>query len=333
MNLAAKSSAKKFFKITSTGWNTTTGDEAKRKVEAIYTTAKRTYAPIAYWTPGNIDFNGNTTVRRMSFFAGKNITNVNKVTPETDVPAIYGDWYAPPYNTTRRVNAAGTPIDTPGFGAVGRVCGATQCTQDSNSSADGYRDYDRTTGSKGQLKQFVATSPTSQITFPFDPGNALTDPSSIVDPGLLEEMRTAACEQGNCYNSTTTRPGWSCGQKCTISGWPAQGSIYYADAGGKDVVFQVCSTPLPKGMIIVRNGNFSFNNCNNNGFEGVVIVVGDGTTTGTYTQSGSVQLDGYVSASGDMTLSGSVRPSTTIDFTILNTFYDVDLWSWRELYQ
>ena len=329
-NVAA--AEKKFFKITSTGYSNTAGNGAIRKIEAIYATAKRTYAPIAYWTPKNIDFNGNTTVRKMSFFAGGNITNVSKVTPQTDVPAIYEDWYAPPYNTTRRVNASGTPIVTPGFGAVGLVCGATQCTADGNSVADGYRDYDRTTRFKGQQKRFVATAtdPANQITFPFNPGDALADPSQIVDPGLLEEMRTAACEQNNCKNVTSL----PCGQKCNISTWPGPGAIYYLDAGGKDVVFSTCTnTPLPSGILIVSGGNFSFSNCNNNGFEGVIIVVGDGTTTGTYTQAGSVQLDGYVAASGDMKIAGSVSPATTIDYTNLNTFYDVTLWSWRELYQ
>ena len=69
------SKQQKFFKITSTGYDTTAGDGAIRKIEAIYTTAKRTYAPMAYWTPKDIIFTGggNTTVRKMSFFAGENI--------------------------------------------------------------------------------------------------------------------------------------------------------------------------------------------------------------------------------------------------------------------
>jgi hypothetical protein len=68
----------KFFKITSTGYDTTAGNGAKRKIEAIYTTAKRTYAPVAYWTPRSIMFTGggSTTVEKMSFFAGGNISGV-----------------------------------------------------------------------------------------------------------------------------------------------------------------------------------------------------------------------------------------------------------------
>jgi hypothetical protein len=318
---------KKFFKITSTGYDNAAGNGAVRKVEAIYSTAKKTYAPIAYWTPKNIDFNGSTTVRRISFFAGGNITNLKNVTPKTDVPAIYGDWYAPPHNATRRVNSSGTPIETPGFAAVGRVCGATQCTSDSDSAADGYRDYDQTTGAKGQNKRFVAkaTDPSSQITFPFDPGEALSDASKLVDPGLVEEMKAAAADQGNYYSTTGTH---------TISTWPAQGAIYFVD--GANVEFKVNSKnkPLPKGVLVVRNGNFEFSNAfKENGFEGVIIVIGNGSTTGKYTQTGGVPLNGYVAASGDMKLAGSVEPSTTIDYTNLNSFYDVKLWSWRELYQ
>lgn len=48
----------KFFKITSTGYDTPSGDGAVRKIEAIYTTAQRTYAPIAYWSPKNVIFSG-----------------------------------------------------------------------------------------------------------------------------------------------------------------------------------------------------------------------------------------------------------------------------------
>lgn len=65
----------------------------------------------------------------------------------------------------------------------------------------------------------------------------------------------------------------------------------------------------------------------------MIIVIGNGTPTDAYTQTGSVQLNGYVAASGDMKVAGSISPSTTIDYTNLNSFYDVKLWSWRELYQ
>ena len=342
-------SEKKFFKITSTGYDNPTGSGTIRKVEAIYSTAKRTYAPIAYWTPKNIAFDGTSCVKKMSFFAGGNILGAtggnsacgpsaspyasgrfiaDRRTDVTPLPAdaIYGDWYNADRNTNRRVNASGTPLTKVGFGALGLICSSSNpnsCTSDANSVANGYDDYDRTTGTKGQNKRMVATAavptPGDRIAFPFDPGNALADPSSVVDPGLVEEMRVAALEQGNLLTGAQT-----------MNTWPAEGAIVFVEGG--DVTFRVNSTPKAEGVLIVRNGNFTFNN-SSNGFQGVIIVIGNGTTTGTYFQSGGVDLDGYVSASGNIDIRGNVSPSTTIDYTNLNTFYDLKLWSWRERYQ
>ena len=348
----AQASSKKFFKITSTGYDTVAGTGAKRKIEAVFTTSIKTYAPIAFWTPANINFNGSTTVRKMSFFAGGNILNIANVTPDTTSDALYGDWNQPPYNTTPRRKSDGTPYTTPGFGAIGRVCRATTCTSDSDSIADGYRDYDSTTGSKGQNKAFVRNynNPGTQITFPFEEGNALNNPREIVDPGQLDEIRAAA--QGtsgtsHCYSmtpragycsvdaNTTTDIGRIQGGAFTITSWPSQGATVFVE--GTDVEFKVNSpgsTPLPRGILVVKDGNFNFSNAfSRNGFNGVIIVVGNGTTTGQYTQGGNVKLDGYAASSGEMKLSGAVEPSTTIDYLNLNSFYDLKLWSWRELYQ
>src|SRR5215207_9751843 len=59
-----------------------------------------------------------------------------------------------------------------------------------------------------------------------------------------------------------------------------------------------------QGVIIVRNGNLSMANAGgltNSGFEGVVIVIGDGgvdgDNDGRYSQIGRFTLDGYVAAS------------------------------------
>jgi len=337
--LTIPASDRKFFKVTSTGYDNTAGDWAKRKIEAVYTTAKKTYAPIAFWTPKNIEFRGSSaqTVTKMSFFAGNYITGIGGITRNTSFPTLYGDWRVLPYNETPRVKnpADSAPIaNTPGFAAVNRVCNAQGSTC-STSDADGYRDYDSTTGSKGQMKTFVAsaTTPASQITFPFNPGNAIADPSSIVDPGLVEEMRVAAEDQGNYFCPTCPNPNQITGAK-TISTWPAQGATVFVDAGGNTVTYAAVSTPKPAGMLIVRNGNVQMSNTGGTraGFQGVIIVIGNGTTTGTYEQGGQVGLDGYVAASGNMLIRGGIDPNTSLDFTNLNSFYDIKLWSWRELY-
>ncbi len=373
-------SDQKFFKITSTGYDTAAGNGAIRKIEAIYTTAKRTYAPIAYWTPRDIEFAGTKCVKNMSFFAGRNITAVTHgsgcgpdnlygtgkyiahrppttVLPNPPDDAIYGHWQNT-YNPTMRKDASGNPILKVGFGAVGRVCGGscpnpTSGTDIGGTVADGRNDYDRTTGAPttrvteslpgaGQRKKFVGTltDPANQITFPFDEGNALANPSSLVDAALLEEMRAAAAEQNTYVSTTGTHKIGT-----AANPWPGQGATYFVD-GADDVEFVANDATKPKGVIIVRNGNFSFSS-SSTGFQGVIIVIGNGNLTaagacdansganrkGYYTQSGSGQLDGYVAASGCVRITGDVSPSTTIDYTNLNSFYDVKLWSWRELYQ
>ena len=98
-NASVKAEDMKFFKFTSTGYSSADGTGAIRKVEAVYTAATRTYAPVAFWTPGNILFTGggSTTVSKMSFFAGKNIQGVRASAPNSSIadrttPAIYRDW-------------------------------------------------------------------------------------------------------------------------------------------------------------------------------------------------------------------------------------------------
>lgn len=34
-----------------------------------------------------------------------------------------------------------------------------------------------------------------------------------------------------------------------------------------------------------------------------------------------------------MNIHDSINPSSSVDYTNLNQFYDVKLWSWRELYE
>ena len=62
----------------------------------------------------------------------------------------------------------------------------------------------------------------------------------------------------------------------------------------------------------------------------MIIVTGDGVDTGRY--SADAGVEGFVVASGDMTIRGSVSPST-VSPTTRPGFYEVRLWSWRELYE
>jgi hypothetical protein len=62
---------------------------------------------------------------------------------------------------------------------------------------------------------------------------------------------------------------------------------------------------------------------------------GNGADTGRYDSGTGVEgfvVEGFVVAGGDMTIRDSVSPST-VSLTTRPGFYDVRLWSWRELYQ
>jgi hypothetical protein len=56
----------------------------------------------------------------------------------------------------------------------------------------------------------------------------------------------------------------------------------------------------------------------------VIIVTGDGLDTGRY--DGGDNVEGFVVASGDMTIRGNVSPSTE-SLTTRPGFYGVRLWS------
>jgi hypothetical protein len=62
----------------------------------------------------------------------------------------------------------------------------------------------------------------------------------------------------------------------------------------------------------------------------VIIVTGDGVETGRY--SADEGVEGFVVASGDMTIRASVSPSS-VSLTTRPGLYAVRLWSWRELYE
>ncbi len=83
--------------------------------------------------------------------------------------------------------------------------------------------------------------------------------------------------------------------------------------------------------IIIWLGLFECNS--SNGFKGVMIITGNGTTTGTYGSSGNDTVEGFVIADGNMTIRGTVAPFTvTEDLANRPGFFGVKLWSWRECY-
>jgi hypothetical protein len=110
-------------------------------------------------------------------------------------------------------------------------------------------------------------------------------------------------------------------------------TVYFVDAGGAAdfLEFAVGGAPEVRGTLVVRDGNLLVGDFSGL-FRGVIIVTGDGTDTGKYDSGTSGNVEGFVVASGDMTLRGSVSAATG-SLTSRPGFYGVKLWSWRELYE
>lgn len=328
---------KRYFKITSTGNFPADGSGATRTVQAIYYTQPLDY-PTAYYTPSDIDFNGNTNVSGVSFFAKGNITGVfaGSFNVDRNVPALYGNWnttlFTPPsnLNTVSRKDASGVNQQGAGFAAEGLVCSNT-C---SSSVANGYNDYDSTTGTKGQNLKFDRKAvgaendpnPAGLITYPFDPPPALNNWLP------LEIWEEDARELGT-YKTPT-----EIGNKIDTANWPTPQSarnVFFVEAGGQtvDIDYRVNLDPsVAQGVIVVRNGNVAVSN-SSNGFKGIIVVTGNGTTTGNYKNTGGKRITGFVIADGTMTLGGNVSPTVALgDFESTPGYHKVSRWSWRECY-
>lgn len=324
---------KAFFKITSVGQYPANGSGAKRKIEAIYH-ASAIDVPTGYYTPWDIELAGNVSISGVSFFAGRNIYTSNNVSVDRTKPAIYGDWDttrsnpSSTYNTTPRTTSSGTRVTGAGFGAKGLICTGSTPTNCTSSVADGVYDYDSTTGSRGSQKMFILKRPpdgsqtSSEISYPFNPASNLN----------LEVLKEEAQRQGN-YSSSKKDIGTS-NSSSTIK-YPNNStgrSIVFIDANStSDVSYTVDYNPKAQGVIVVNNGNLAISN-SSTGFKGTVIITGEGTNTGLYKSAGNTTVEGFVIASGKMTIRGTVAPAVGLDFTNVPGFYGVKLWSWRELY-
>jgi hypothetical protein len=314
-----------YFRVVSEG----TAGGARRRVEAIFY-ASRLEMPAAYYTPNDITLQGDIGISGVSFFAGGNIDMVGKVTIDRETPAPYGDWdttgFSPPsqLNTAPRADAAGNRTTGAGLAAEGLVCEDGDCSgSPADSVADGFHDYDRYTGTTGSNKRFVRkTDPnvpnaSGTISYPFDPGAGLD----------LDFLMEEAARQGNYRSSAMD-----------ISDYPTASNdltVYFVDAGGAADFLEYSADRVPeaRGTIVVRDGNLAVDDSSGL-FRGAILVTGDGTDTGKYDSGTSGNVEGFVIASGDMTIRGSVSPSTVADdLTTRPGFYGVKQWSWRELYE
>jgi hypothetical protein len=127
-------------------------------------------------------------------------------------------------------------------------------------------------------------------------------------------------------------------------------TIYFVEFTGSQrgrVTFSVDSNPstcngttstgCPKGTIVVVNGNIDIDSASE-GFEGVIIVRDPNNFRATaaplvYENKGEFALRGFANVEGDLLLRGSVNPLDTAGVTNRPGFYNIQLWSWREVYE
>lgn len=292
---------------------------AKRKVEAIMETYDNG-VPKAYFTRDSLTINGNSCITGVSLFALGDIDTGNSGVGSgcrpggntvTGVDAVYGDWKND-YNPTARL------ITMAGYGSPVTVSGGSEVAG---------RDFDSATTPK-----FVLGSPADgQMTFPFDP----TTQSGQSDTDRLELYEEEARLQGN-YREESSNLRLDDGP----DGWPANSSydtvfyVKFSGSGNKltwDVDGNCDAASRKKGILVVENGNFD-THPNKALFSGAVIVRG-GTVSGTYTDTGNTCMEGFVNASGEIKINGNPTAGTNPDLSNTIGFYEVRLWSWRELYQ
>jgi hypothetical protein len=327
-----------YFKVVSTG----SYGKATRRVETIYETYNLN-VPRAYYTPGPITVSGTACIDSVSLFSLSNVMfngtggcrnalglPMNSHMKGTDL--AYGDWNNPPsdkFNTTGRKDALGLPVTDAGVGTPGTITGSPRM---------GTRDFDRTTTPRFVQAPSANPQSTNEITFPFDLGSQ-PDANRLCDE---------AKAQGN-YEEYTT-PG-----NKSLTSWPDNSSyttvvckvFKNADSSNK-LIWDVsgttnlldpyagCKGPIQKGTLVIRGGNFSTKS-NTALFQGVVVVRGaEGSTStdlGNSSDTGNTCLDGFVNATSEIKIAGTVRPSFSLELNRRPGFYGVRTWSWRELYK
>lgn len=303
-----------YFKITSEGQ----AGEARRKVEAIYYTADLDM-PKGYYTPGNIELQGTADVNDVSLFAESDVTLAGSASVRgTD--RAYGDWYNPPFNDKRRASTSA------GIGAGEQI--------DGDSTSDlGTRDFDANTFPRLVLKD-PPDNPNqgnNEISFPFD-YRSQPDMDYLRDEAIKQEEETG---QDN-YRQVS-------GGQQRLRSWPEDSTdrtvvfVEYTGDGNNEVVWEVpgaCTDDPPKrGTLVISNGNFEMEQ-NQALFSGIVVVRGGSYEEGSSTDAGEGScIEGYVNATGTITIAGKVQSSTPASEDDRPGFFDVKLWSWRELYE
>ena len=264
----------------------------------------------------------------VSFFAGGNITKTQSasLTVDRNPPALYRDWDttnstnftpASKLNTVPRRDAASVKIEGAGFAAEGTV-------QDFGGGTRGVYDYDSTTTTRFVRKSDpTADNASGTISYPFNPDTKFD----------LEILERITRDQNNYYEGDINIDTNNTASNRKYPEGSTDLTVFYVRANGASIDYNVSYNPRARGLIVIENGNFVISNAST-GFNGVVIVTGNGTTTGNYTSIGNDTVEGFVIADGTMRIGGEVGPSAALgSFTQRPGFFNMRLWSWRELYQ
>jgi hypothetical protein len=320
----------------------------RRKVEVIYVSSQAQF-PKAYFATMDINIGSQSTrINNVSLFAGRDINGLylNNLQGE-DI--AYGNWQNA-YNDKARPGNGVTPMPA---GAAAERSITYQPTSENGtqkdppaSPTDRFRklDFDNSSSTVPGFKfcrQGVTRNPDGTICWPSgspQPANVITYPFNAetreIDLDLLKEL---AVQQNNYF-------GLSGGTNHTIdtstytTAESSKQTIYFVEFTGStrgSVDYSVPGTR--EGTIVVINGDFK-TSASADGFTGVVIMRDPNNFAATatplqYTNQGDFTFTGYLNIEGTATIKGSANPILTQDVLKRPGFFDVSLWSWRELYQ
>lgn len=310
------------FKVTSTGQY---GD-AKRKVEAtLRSSSSYSGGGIPTWyTPGGMRIKKEALADGVSFFAVKNIV-LRKDSGTTGISNdILGDWYRPPYNTTRRTDSSGAPYTKTGLAAEGRVLCENSGGSDSvcgSSDTTGIRYYDSTTATKFVGTPTLQPQPQNEITYPFS--------REVNVDGLLAKANSGS---PNLFQNVTSN-------KYSVPD-SATKRVVFVDANGGTVDL---AGSVFNGILIIRCGDLDMGK--DATFNGIVILVGregaGACAAGKLDIKKILTFNGtvYVGSEDGRAIDMNKRPiigplpSGYEDFSNLAFISSVETVSWRELYQ
>lgn len=307
----------RYFEVISTG----EFGGSKRKVEAIFSTYD-TGMPRAYFSQADIMVDANSCISNVSLFALNGISlGGNGCTSGGQIQGqdlAYGNWQND-FNLTARATADA------GFGTPGSITGEVAG-----------RDYDG-----GASPKFVRDVPESgqsfsQITFPFD----YEAQSGQAGEDRLAFYEAEALLQESSGQDHYVELGSSGQQKLTT--WPKDSdydTVVYVKFPGASPGALRWSVPgtcadskdTRRGILVVDNGSLELAQ-NTAALSGYVLIRGG--DAGTYKDAGANScFNGYVNASGAISINGSPKPGAELDLANSPGFYGIHLWSWRELYQ